>query len=79
MSGNRRPNCGDDFEQKFPQPLEDEAEVVADGAHDGVDSVAVTALEEVAPEMAVHLAMTDNEFDGGSAPELLLDLEHPLI
>ena len=29
--------CGDDLAQEFPQPLEDEAEVVADGAHDGVD------------------------------------------
>ena len=39
--------------QKVPQPLEDEAEVVADGAHDGVDPIAETALEEVSVRMTV--------------------------
>ncbi len=43
-----RPYYGDDFAQKFPRPFEDEAEVVADGAHNGVDLVAIAALEEVA-------------------------------
>ena len=38
----------------------DEAEVVADGAHDGVDAVAEAAVQEVAAEMAVCLAMTDD-------------------
>ena len=60
--------------QEFPQPLEDEAQVVADGAHDGVDLVAVSALEEVAAQVAVGFAMTDDGFDGGSPSELLLDL-----
>ena len=32
---------GDDFAQEFAQPFEDEAQVVSDGAHDGVDLVAV--------------------------------------
>ncbi len=54
----------------MPQPLEDEAQVVADGAHDGVDPVAEAAVQEVSAEVAIGLAMTD----GGSPSELLLDL-----
>ena len=60
--------------QEFPQPLEDEAQVVADGAHDGVDLVAEAAFQEVAAEMAVHLAMSDDGFDGGSSPQFASDL-----
>ena len=58
--------------QEFPQPLEDEAQVVADGAHDGVDLVAVSALEEVAAQVAVGFAMTDDGFDGGLPPAGLM-------
>ena len=60
--------------QEFSQPLEDEAEVATDGAHDGVDLFTEAALEEVAIEMAVGLAMFDDRFDGGSPPRFLLDL-----
>ena len=60
--------------QEFLQPLEDEAEVVADGAHDGVDLIAEAALEEVSAQMAVCLAVSDDGFDGGSPPEFVLDL-----
>ena len=60
--------------QEFPQPLEDESEVVADGAHDGVDLVSEAALEEVSPQMAVCLAVSDDGFDGGSPPEFFFDL-----
>ncbi len=60
--------------QEFPQPLENEAEVVADGAHDGVDVVAEAAVQEVAAEMAVGLAVSDDRFDGGSSSQLLFDL-----
>ncbi len=70
----RGPYGGDDFWQEFPQPLEDEAEVVADGAHDGVDLVAVAALEEVSGQVAVGFAMADDGLYGGSASEFLLDL-----
>ncbi len=60
--------------QEFPQPLEDEAQVVADGAHDGVDVVAEASMQEVAAQMAVGLAMSDDGLDGGSSPQFLLDL-----
>ena len=74
MGSYRGPYGGDDFAQKFPQPLEDKAQVVADGAHDGVDVVAEAAFEEVAAQVAVGLAMSDDGFDGGPSPQLLLDL-----
>ena len=51
MGSYRGPYGGDDFAQKFPQPLEDEAKVVADGAHDGVDLVAEAAVQEVTAQM----------------------------
>ena len=47
---------------------------VAGGAHDGVDLVAEAALEEVAAEMAVGLAVSDDGLDGGSPAQLLFDL-----
>ncbi len=47
---------------------------VADGAHDGVDLVAVAALEEVSPKMAIGLAIADDGFDGGPEPEFSSDL-----
>ena len=50
------------------------AEVVADGAHDGVDLVAKAAFEEVSAQMAVGFAMTNDGLDGGPTPELLFDL-----
>jgi hypothetical protein len=56
------------------EPPEDEAEVVADDAHDGVDLVAEAAFEEIAVQMAVGLAMTDHRFDGGAPSELFFDL-----
>ncbi len=60
--------------QEFPQPLEDEAEVVADGAHDGVDLVAEAAFEEVSAQVTVGLAVADDGLDGGSPSELASDL-----
>ena len=70
---------GDNFAQEFPQPLEDEAHVGADGAHDGVDLVAAAALEEGAAQMAVGFAMADDGLDGGPAPQFSLDLAvHPV-
>ena len=47
---------------------------VSGAAHDGVDLVAWAAFQEVAPEMAVGLAMTDDGLDGGSPPEFAFDL-----
>ncbi len=65
---------GDDFAQEFSEPPEDEAQVVVDGAHDGVDLVAEATFEEVAAQMAVGLAMADHHFDGGSPPQFASDL-----
>ena len=58
----------------MPQPFEYEAQVVADGAHDGVDLVAEAAVQEVSAQMAVRLAVSDDGFDGGAPPQFLLDL-----
>ena len=74
MGSYRGPCGGDDFGQKFPQPLEDEARVVADGVDDGVDVVAEAAFEEVSAQATVGFAMADDGFDGRSSPEFLLDL-----
>ncbi len=60
--------------QKKLQPPEEEAEVVADGAHHGVDLVAEPAVRVVPVEMAVALAVADDGLDGASSPELLFDL-----
>ena len=38
--------------QKFSEPCEDEAEVVANGGEDGVCGIAVSALDIAAAEMA---------------------------
>jgi len=70
----RGPYCGDDFAQKFPQAFKDEAQVVADGAHDGVELVAEAAFEEVSAKMAVGFAMAEGGFDGGPPPQFASDL-----
>ena len=59
--------------QQSLQPLEDEAEAVADGGQHGVGMVAVSSVEAIAVEMAVCLHMADHRLDGGPSPELLLD------
>ena len=71
---NQAPYCGDNFAQKLSQPFEDEAQVLAYGAHDGVELVALAALEEVAAQMAVGFAMADHRFDGGAPPQFLFNL-----
>jgi len=72
--GYRGQYCGDDFAPEFPEPVEDEAEVVSDGGHDGVDLVALASLEEVSGQMAIGFAMSDDGLDGGPPPEFLFDL-----
>jgi len=54
----------EDQGQKKPQPVEDEAEIVADSAEHGVGVVAMTALEVIAAEMAVALQVSDHRLDG---------------
>ena len=60
--------------QKFPQPSEDEAQVVAYGAHDSVDLVAETAFEEVPPQVAVDFVVADDGLDGRAAAVFSFDL-----
>ena len=50
------------------------AQVVADGAHDGVEVIAVSAFEEVSAQMAIGFAMADDGLDGGAPPQFLLDV-----
>jgi hypothetical protein len=58
---------------KKPQPLEQEAEVVAGAGEDGVDTVSVLALEVIAVEQAVILHVADNGFDSGSPSQVAAD------
>jgi hypothetical protein len=58
----------------MPQPIEQEAEVVSDGAHGGVDLIAEASFEEIAAQMTICFAVTDDRFDGGASPQLFLDL-----
>ncbi len=62
-----------DLEAKKPDPLEDEAEVVANGGEDRVDGVALVVGEEVAPHTVAVLEMSDDGFDRGSSFHLPLD------
>ena len=54
------PDCQQDIGQNFPQPFEEEAEVVAHGGHDSVDMIAKAAFEEVSREMTAGFAMADD-------------------
>ena len=47
--------------------------MMADAGEDGIDAVAVPALEEVAPEPSVLLHVADHRLDGGTALELAFD------
>ena len=56
--------------QEPPQMVEDETEVVASAAQQGVDGVADCAGKEVTIEPAVVLHVTDHGFDGAAPSEL---------
>lgn len=60
--------------QELPQRLDDEAQVVGDGAHGGVNLIAEAAFEVVTVQMAVGFAMTDDGRYGGSGPQFASDL-----
>ena len=62
-----------DFVQNSPQPVEDEAEVVAGGGENGIGVVAGSFLEVIAVEVAVGLEVSDDRFDGRTPAQLLLD------
>lgn len=65
---------GDDFAQQNLQPLKDEADVIADRTHDGVDLVIIATLQLFSAHMAVIIAMPNHRLDGVAAPELLFDV-----
>jgi hypothetical protein len=76
-----RPDEGkEDRAQNHPQPSEDEAEIVADGAQDGIGRVAFAALQVATAEMAICFHMTDHRLDGGATSELAFDAtEHATL
>lgn len=46
--------------QKLCKPTQEQAEVVAGGGEDGIDAVAVTALEMIAVHAVLGLEVTDH-------------------
>ena len=59
--------------QEKPQPVEEEAEVVAGGSKDGVDGVAAAEGEIVAIHAVLVLDVADDRLDGGPASHLAFD------
>lgn len=57
-------NRGQDQVQKKPQPVEDEAENVADGAEHSVGLITMAALEVIAAEMTGAFHMADHRLNG---------------
>ena len=53
--------------QKRGEPPQEEVEVETGGGEDGVDAVAVLALEVVAVHAMVGLEVADHRLDGGAA------------
>ena len=62
---------GEEEAPKDPEPGEDAAEVVADGAEDSVGSIAVASLEVITAEMAFRLDVTNDGLDGGAPTHLV--------
>lgn len=54
---------GDNFAQKLPEPSEDQAQVVADGAEEGVCAIALASVQEVSIQVAVRLGVADHGLD----------------
>ena len=65
--------CRDQGTQKLCQPAQEEAEVVTGGGEDGIDAVALTALEMVAVRAVFGFEMADDRLDRGSAFHLAAD------
>src|SRR5215217_4578331 len=66
--------------QKEPQPGEDQAQVVTNGAEDDVGGVAGAAFEIAAAEMAVCFHVPNDRLDRGAAPEFTFDAaEHAAL
>src|SRR5947207_12795617 len=71
--GEGAPQPDQDQTQKFSQPGEDTAEVIAYGREDDVGGVAGAAFEIAAAKVSFSLQMADHRLDGGAAPQLALD------
>ena len=61
-----------DDAQNHPQPGEEEAKVITDGAEDGIGGVAGAAFEIATAEMTFCLHVADHRLDGGATSELAL-------
>src|ERR1051325_7227316 len=59
--------------QKRLQPAQEQAEVVAGGGEDGVDAIAVAALQVVAAHAVLALDVADHRLDAGAALHLAAD------
>jgi hypothetical protein len=74
LKSERSKKGGEDRAQQKPQPVEQEAEVVADGREHGVDGIAGTVSEMVAAHAVLGLEMTDHRLDGSAPFHVALDL-----
>ncbi len=59
--------------QKAPEPSQKQAAVVADGAEDGVDGVAVWTLEVVSFEQTIDFHVAEHGLDAVSSAHLAAD------
>ena len=62
-----------DFEPKSLDPLENEAEIVADCCEDGVDGITLFVGEVVAVHSVFVFEVTDDRFDRCPSPHLAFD------
>jgi hypothetical protein len=64
---------GDQGTQKRGEPAQEQGEVEAGGGEDGVDAVALAALELIAVHAVLGLDVADNGLDSGAALHLAAD------
>ncbi len=69
----RNQDTRQDHEQERPQPVGQEANVVASGAEDGFDRIAGGACEVVSFQMSVVLEVADDRLDPVSSAHLSSD------
>ena len=60
----------DEGTQKRLEPAQEQAEVIAGSREDGIDAVAVAALEVIAIHAVLGLDVADDGLDGGAALHL---------
>ena len=64
----------EDLAQQKPDPVDQTAEVVADGGEDGIGGIALAVPEVVAAHSMFRFEMADHGFDRGSPSQLAFDL-----